>query len=182
MKHFYAGIGLVVPFLFSASLSVSSEKTVMNKSGISFRANKYQGGAEDYYPSHICQGALKAKVSLADIGISDEKLMIGVECVAGDFDRNRYLDFVFFKTPVSKSILDYSMAKIVFFEGAKVKTVSDLKNPPRNLLPEKKRGPCNESFKQDALVQYGNGDANRTAVFIANQGIWKENRCASESN
>ncbi len=179
-------------YLFAILLSVLGLSSkgmaeILNQSNLVFKSNSVDAGVADYRPQHICSGTLNQTIDLREIGLSPELLQKGVECVAGDFDGNGFLDFALYKPAPSSKDLRYAAAKVIFFDGAKIKQVSLLENPPTQLWKSGEQGICFRSSthpdalsQSDGLSQSGGGEYDRTAFFDSKSGKWQLDHCGGE--
>jgi len=100
--------------------SYSSAGLPINGSGIKFESTndyRYEGGPTlcNTYPNSM--RLLEDPVRLTDIGIKAEDIEKGVNCLAGDFDKNGYLDFLFWKGEFNAEKQKY---KAVYFHKKEV--------------------------------------------------------------
>ena len=173
---------LLAILLSIVGLSSKGMAETLNQSSLVFKNNSVDAGVDNYRPQHICSGTLNQEVDLREIDLSTELLQKGVECVAGDFDGNGFLDFALYKPAPSSKDLRYAAAKVIFFDGAKIKQVSLLENPPTQLWKSGEEGICFRSNTHpDGLSQSGGGEYDRTALFDSQSGKWRLDQCGGES-
>ncbi|MGH2506732.1 MAG: hypothetical protein ACRESI_02030 [Gammaproteobacteria bacterium] len=183
MKEISKYSWLILVIIVGCPGNSRAEKAVVNQSGLVYRPNDIKGVAADYHPSHICSGTLHQDVGLKQIKLSTVLLQEGVECVAGDFDGNGFLDFALYQPPSSPSVLNYAIAYVIFFDGPRIQMVSILTHPPAHLWPAGTQGVCfRHANKTDALSQEGGGERDRTATFDQTTGKWKRDQCGGEDD
>ena len=76
------------------SLAADKENKVLNLSNIS--VTWLERTASQWCNGQVDKGKDGKLITISEIGISEDTLLEGINCVAGDFDGNGYLDFLLF--------------------------------------------------------------------------------------
>lgn len=183
MRRALVMVLIVLSALATARVGVAGETEVHNRSGLVVRKNPAPEPGAGYRPTHVCSGVVDAGVDLDSVHLSPRLLEDGVECVAGDFDGNGSLDFALFQPPDRPNELIYQIALVIFFEGSRVKEVSELPDPPQQLCPAGHGCLCLPDVNtHDGLEQMGGGDYDRSALYVVATGEWQRFQCGGDDD
>jgi hypothetical protein len=139
----------------------------------------------DRGPIKLCKGWVPKEVNLKTAGLSSDALKTGISCVASDFDKNGYLDFVLYgkqdtmiidgediPVGIKLLILLYKGKEIVKTQlirhGAKV-FVFGPNAPGRDSYPE-------HDSSYPALIRPGEGDRGYVYFFNPKKGLFEEDQ------
>ena len=118
--HSHRFWALLPPILLVISSQILGVGLPLNESEIKFEGTdeyRYKGGPTicNTYPFN--NQLLEDPIRLTEIGLQAKEIEKGANCLAGDFDRNGYLDFLFWK---GAYLVNNQKYKAVFFHQNKV--------------------------------------------------------------
>lgn len=135
-----------------------------------------------------CSGTVGKEAKLEEVGLTSEMLKVGVQCVAGDFDGNGYLDFALYGSKVSKLKYLERDYRIIFFDHAQVIFISQIRNmgdyggEPDVLMLYRKdydlSDRCPKS-KREGLISWGHGEFNIIYLFDTKKKVFTKFSCPS---
>jgi hypothetical protein len=156
---------------FGFSQQIKLNPNIKNESNLRLQAKNAPNRITDVIDATYCYGTID-EVSMGKInkiGISKNKLKELVQCTAGDFDRNEYLDFVIWGIDAAKKNKDNIQWPdgenyvVLFFEKSKIIRTKKIKTSPGFYLvhypPRTKKGINGEPVtNKDALWTCGDND------------------------
>lgn len=163
-----------VGYVFAGYLSW---KIAKNRSGIT--VNHHRPGERQ-----SCRGSISSKVRLSEIGISPQELKTGLVCVAGDFDGDGYLDFLFYGKVTHRKNSDsyYKKFLIVFFNKNNIVRQIPFEFEKRLIWPalyeatNKTSRQGHPASKTDSFFDPGEGAADWVFIFDKKTNTFKATR------
>lgn len=173
---------LSIFLVVSLSLATATaDQQSKNLSSIHYKPEK----TDAYLPGR-CSGKVGSDAQLEKVGLTNEMLKVGVQCVAGDFDGNGYLDFALYGSKVSKLKYLERDYRIIFFDRehvifvSQIRNISDYSEPLPLQLYYKgiKYDECPKP-KNEGLYSPGAGEFNTIYLFDKNKKIFTKFSCPS---